>query len=226
MKKFSNRSLFPFLMGTLALMCFLAVALVLSFSVVPPWGRMLPLILPAVSLFVIAFMSQKEKLSGRMTVVLTLIASVVLLTASFFYTVLLCVWTATADVENVKYYPKAYSQIKDGEAVEGIFPEAVPEGAEEVYFHYNAPFLQGGEMFELSYTASAGELSQWEDFLESKSEWVGSNEDWHRMNNWGFIGEDSTRYQLYWDGGYNHGEWSYVLINPSSSRITFRYEDW
>lgn len=226
MEKKNNHIVFPLVMGCLALLCFFAVALMISFSVQPLWGRLMVLILPAIILYAIAFISYKEKISSRMTVVLTVLASIVLVLASFFYTVLLFIWSATADINNVKYYSKAYSRIEDGEGVNDIFPEDIPGDAVDVSFHYNAAFLQGGERFELSYTESDDVISQWEAFLESKSDWVGSNEEWHRMNNWSFHEEDITRYQLYWDGGYNHGEITYVLIDPSSSRITFCYEDW
>jgi len=222
----NNHIVFPLVMGTLALLCFLAVALIVSFSVQPLWGRLTVLILPAIVLYAIAFISYKEKISSRMTVVLTVLASIVLVLASFFYSLLLFVWTATTEINDVKYYSKAYSRIENGGGVEGIFPDAIPGDAKDIFFRYNAPFLQGGEIFELSFVSSGEAISQWEGKLEASSEWIGSNQEWHRLNNWGFSGEDSTRYQIYWDGGYNHGEWSYVLINPSSSRITFCYEDW
>lgn len=226
MEKKNNHAVFPLVMGSLALLCFLVVAVMVSFSVQPLWGRLMVLILPAIILYAIAFISYKEKISSRMTVVLTVLASIVLVLASFFYSLLLFVWSATMEINDVKYYSKAYSRIENGEGVEGIFPETIPSDAEDISFHYNAPFLQGGELFELSYVTTYEALSEWEEFLEAKAQWLGSNEEWHRMNNWGFYGEDSTRYQLYWDGGYNHGEWSYVLIDGQSMRITFHYEDW
>lgn len=225
-KNNGNHIVFPLVMGSLAMLCFFAVALMVSFSVQPLWGRLTVLILPAIILYAIAFISLKGKISPRMTVVLTVLASIVLVLVSFFYTVLLFVWTATTEIDNVKYYSKAYSQIENGKCVKGIFPDSIPRDAEDISFRYNAPFLQGGEIFELSFVAGGEAISEWEELLEAKAEWVGSNEEWHRLNNWGFRGEDSTRYHLHWDGGYNHAEMVYVLIDPSNSRITFCYEDW
>jgi len=46
------------------------------------------------------------------------------------------------------------------------------------------------------------------------------------MNTWNFYGSDSVRYHLYWDGGFNHGEWCYVLVDPSACKIEFIYEHW
>lgn len=221
-----RKAVFPFVMGSLALVCFLAVVLLMSSSVQPLWGRVMALLLPSIILYAVAFLSARGKLDSRKTTILTAALTVVLLFASIFYTVLLSVWTATTVTTDVRYYSRAYEQIDDEDGVEGIFPAAIPLDATDVSFRYNPQFLQGGEVFEVSFIVTDGTLSQWEKRLEKSAEWIGSNEEWHRLNNWGFHDADSTRYHLYWDGGSNHGEMSYVLIDPSANRITFHYTDW
>ena len=69
-------------------------------------------------------------------------------------------------------------------------------------------------------------ISEWTVLLEGAAEWIGSNKEWHNANKLDFHDMDSIRYHLYWDGGFNHGEMCYVLIIPSTCRITFYYDDW
>ena len=222
----NNPALFPLAMGTLALICFLAVALFMASSVQPLWGHIMVLLLPTLILYAVAYLSMKGKINSKKTAILTTVLTIVLLLVSIFYTILLSMWTATTVTSDVRYYSRAYAQIDDEDGVEGIFPAAIPIDATDVSFHYNPQFLQGGEVFEVSYTVTDDVLSEWETRLEKKAEWIGSNEEWHRLNNWGFHDSDSTRYHLYWDGGSNHGEMSYVLIEPTTNRITFHYTDW
>jgi len=220
-------AIFPIVMGTLALLCFLAVAFFMAFSVQPLWGRLMVLLFPAIILYAVACLSAKGKINSRKTVILTLVLTIVLLLVSIFYILLLAVWTATTVTTDVRYYSKAYAQIDDEDGVEGIFPASIPTDAKDVVFHYNPQFLQGGEVFELSYIVPDDMLSEWTNRLEKKAEWIGPDEEWHRLNNWRSHNErNAIRYHLHWDGGFNHGEMSYVLVESSTNRITFYYTDW
>ena len=51
-------------------------------------------------------------------------------------------------------------KIEDRNGVKGVFPQAVPTDAKAVSFRYNSAFLQGGEVFKLSYTVTEGKMSQ------------------------------------------------------------------
>ena len=163
---------------------------------------------------------------SKKTAVLTVGLSVILLSAFVCCTFLLSIWTAPTVITDVKYYSGAYAQIKNRNGVKGTFPKVVPTDANDISFHYNPAFLQGGEVFSSSYTVTEDKISEWTVLLEDAAEWVGSNEEWHHANNLNFFDTDSIRYHLYWDGGFNHGEMCYVLIDPSICRITFYYEDW
>lgn len=219
-------AIFPMTMAALAFLCFLFLVFDMGSTVQPLWGKTMVLILPSLILSVVAVFALKGKLDRQKTESITLGLSIILVIASFVYVIFLSVLTATTVTTDVKFYTRAYEQIEDEDGVEGIFPDKVPGDAEDIAFRYNPQFLQGGEWFELSYTTTAEALADWAAFLENKAEWIGSNKEWHQTNNWGFYDADSTRYHLYWDGGFNHGEMSYVLIDLSSNRITFHYEDW
>ena len=217
-------ALFPVVMAGLAFLCFLFLAFNMAYTVQPLWSKTMVLIAPSMILSVVAVFALKGKLDRRKTEFVTLVLSIILVILSFVYTIFLSVLTATTVTTDVTFYPRAYEQIDDEDGVEGIFPNRVPEDAEDIAFRYNPQFLQGSEWFELSYTTTEEMLSDWSEFLKDKTEWVGSNGEW-LANHWGAGSEDPIRYQLYWEDG-NHGETAYVLIDAAQNRITFFYEDW
>ncbi len=184
------------------------------------------LILPALLLGMIAFCAAKGKLGASATNIWTTVLVVVLFLASVFYVFILSVWTATTTTTDIKYYSRAYAQINKEAGVKEVFPKSIPVDTDDIAFTYFPQFLQGGEVFELSYTTTDEKLTEWTTLLKSESEWIGSNQTWHTENNWSFNGIDTMRYQLDWDGGFNHGEICYVLIDEETGRITFYYEDW
>lgn len=219
-------ALYPIIMSFCALVCFAAVVMVFAGAVQPLWGRIMLLALPALILGVIALLAAKGRLGATATTIWTTILSVLLLLGSIFYVLLLSVWTATTTTTDIQYYTRAYAQIDEVEAVEGIFPKTIPAEAQNIVFTYNPQFLQGGEIFELSYTTTNEKITEWTSLLNEEAEWIGSNHQWYSENNWSFDGVEATRYLLYWDGGFNHGEMCYVLIDESTERITFYYSIW
>ncbi len=222
-----NHALYPIIMSSCAFVCFLGVVLLMADTVQPLWGRTLLPLLPALILCAVGLFALKGKLNKNKTVILTTILAIVLFLASVFYFFLLSIWTATTETTDIRYYSRAYDEIDDEDGVKGIFPNVIPKFAADISFSYTPQFLQGGEVFELSYTTTDGDLSEWKSLLEKKAEWVGTNQQWHEENSRSIPGTDlSTRYHLYWDGGFNHGEMCYVLIDAETSRITFYYSEW
>jgi len=221
-----KHALYPIILSICAFLCFIVVVILMTDTVQPLWGRTMLLLLPAVILGAVGLLSLHGRLSMNKTVILTTILTIVLLLASIFYFFLLTIWTATTETTDIRYYSRAYDQIEDEDGVENVFPRRIPDDAENIDFSYRPQFLQGGEVFELSYTTTEEKLTEWKTVLTKEAEWIGSNKEWHEANHWGFHDEDSVRYHLDWDGGYNHGEWSYVLIDEDANRITFFYEDW
>lgn len=224
MKQENKHAIFPITLAGLAFLCFLFIAGMMSSVVQPLWGKTMVLALPSLILALVGFLAFKGKLDSRRTKNLTAVLSVILVAASFAYMLFLSIWTATTETTDVKLYERAYQVIGDEDGVEGIFPKEIPADVENAAFRYHPQFLQGGEVFELSYTTTAEVLSDWDEFLKDNAKWVGSNEEW-QINHWGYGDEEATRYQLYWEDG-NHGETAYVLIDLTQNRITFFYEDW
>lgn len=223
MKKYA---IYPIIMSVLALLGFVAVLILFAGAVEPLWGRMMLLIIPALFLGTVAIFAAKGKLGVASTTALTTVLSVALLLASIFYTFLLSVWTSTTVTIDVRYYSRAYGQVDDIKYVRNSFPKSIPSDAKDVKFSYSPQFLQGGEVFELSYTTTADKIAEWKAKLEYRATWVGSNEKWCNENGWSSDGIDATRYQLYLNGGFNHGEICYVLIDEAANRITFYYSVW
>lgn len=219
-------ALYPIIMSFCSLICFIVVLLFFATAVQPLWGKIMLLILPALILGVVAFCAVKGKLGVVATIVWTTTLSIVFLFISLFYIVFLSMETATTITTDIRYYSRAYAQIDELKEVREVFPKSIPTDAKNIEFSYMPQFLQGGEVFELSYTTTDDKLSEWSTLLEGNSEWVGSNQQWHNENDWSSDCVDATRYQLYWDGGFNHGEICYALISEELNQITFYYSIW
>lgn len=229
-----KHAMFPCIMSGLSFLCFLFLMFDMASAVQPLWDKTMVLILPSLVLALVGFFAYKGKLSARTTDSLTIALSIILVIASFLYTIFLSVWTATTVTTDIKFYPRAYAQIDEEDGVTGIFPATIPVDAENIAFRYNPQFLQGGEWFELSYTTTAEVLSDWDSLLQDRAEWVGSYAEWRENHGGGGVQhEDALLYQLYWEdethgeAAYaNHGETAYVLIDRTQNQITFFYEDW
>ncbi len=217
---------FPLIMAGIAFLCFLLAALLFGSFVQPLYLKIALLLLPTLILLAVSILAYTKIMSAKATTVLTVILSVVLFFASAFYAFILFFQHVTFEVTDIRYYGRAFSKIKDEDGVDNIFPSAIPNGVENVQFSYLPQFLQGGEEFKLSFETSENELEIWSEVLSEKAVWIGSDADWHNELNWSSGETDAVRYMLFWDGGYNHGEWSFVLIFEDENRIEFRYSDW
>lgn len=218
--------LLPFTAGGLALSCFLLVAGVMATAVQPLWGRTLVLLLPALVFFAVGAAARKRRLGPRTAAVLTAVLAAVFFFLSLCYVFLLSIWTATTVTTEVKYYTRAFAQIDSNEAVSAHFPASVPEDARDVEFSYMPRFLQGGEVFRLSYTAPEDEITRRSISLQAAAEWSGPNAEWFRMHGQPGGEGDSVRYQLFGSGFGNHGKECCVLIDWAAGRIEFYYSDW
>ena len=218
--------LLPFAAGGIALVCFLLVLGVMAMAVQPLWGRTLVLLLPALVFFAVGAAARKGGLSSRTAAALTAVLAIVFFLLSVFYVLLLSIWTATEVTTDVRYYRRAYARISGKEAVSAHFPASVPEDARDVEFTYTPRFLQGGEVFRLSYTAPEGEILRRSMLLRAAAEWSGPDGEWLRMHRQVPGGSDSLRFQLFGSGFGNHGEECCVLIDWAAGRIEFYYSDW
>ncbi len=227
MTLFRKPTLFPLIMATAALLCFLAVVAAFAVYVVqPPWGALSLLLLPALILGAVCRGAYTGKLPADHVTGTTVGLSALFLFLSGGYLVFLLMLSSTTVTTHPLYYPRALAVIRHHPGVEAVFPERIPAEAEEVDFTYWPAFLQGGECLRLSLTLPEEALAEWTARLESAATWMGSDKAWHTENQWSGGEPDATRYLLYWDGGFNHGKWSYVLIYPTTRRITFFFEDW
>ena len=79
--------------------------------------------------------------------------------------------------------------------VEKIFPEAIPADATDIVFTYTTQFLQGGEVFELSYTTTNEKLTEWTDILKKEAElldFANEGHAWKQLGMW--QDEEKTRW--------------------------------
>ena len=225
-KAWKEWALLPFLMAAFALICFLLVFAMMMSMVEPPAARTMVLLLPA--LILAGFGVAANLLHFPLGVIwgVTILLTVVLGIWGARETLFIGIEAATTETTDIRYYGRAYNAIDHEEYLDGIFPEEIPEYAENVEFRYHPQFLQGGEVFELSFTTDEDSLAAWDGFLREHAEWSGPDTEWCELNDYGRSEEGVTRYHLYWDGGCNHGEIGYVRIDPVRFQIRFYYSHW
>lgn len=222
----NNHAVLPFVMSGLAFVCFLLAAILMSTAVQPLWGQTLLLLLPAAVLCAIGFFARGGILSSRVTEVLTAVLSVLFLLLSLGYVFFLSLRAATTVTTDTKFYERAYDRIDGNESISACFPPHVPEDAQEVDFCYRPQFLQGGEVFRLSYRTTEDRLIERIGQLQAAAEWSGSDEAWHELHRQSAGDPDLIRFQLFGKGFSNHGEEGCVLIDRADCRMTFYYSRW
>lgn len=75
-------ALYPMILSSCALACFLAVLVLFSGAVQPLWGRIAVLLLPALLLAAVAFFAARGKLSPSAAAILTTVLAIVLFLGS------------------------------------------------------------------------------------------------------------------------------------------------
>lgn len=222
----SDHAVLPFVMGGIAFLCFLAAVLLMSTAVQPLWGQTMVLLLPALILWGVGAAARRGSLSPRAAGVLTAVLSVVLLLLSVLWFFFLSFRSATTVTTNTKYYERAYDRIGVSARVKACFPPGIPPEARDVSFSYRPQFLQGGEVFLLSYSTTEEEIIERVGRLQAAAEWSGPDDEWFRMHDQGAGDSDLIRFQLYGSGFSNHGEECFGLIDRSNRRITYYYSKW
>ncbi len=225
-KVWKEWSVLPFLMAAFALICFLLVFAMMMSMVEPPVARTMVLLLPALILVGFGVLANLLHFPLGVIWIVTILLTAVLGVWGFRETVFVVLEAFTTTTTDIRYYERAYDSIDHEEYLEGVFPEEIPENAENVEFYYCPQFLQGGEVFELSFTTDEESLAAWDEFLREHAEWSGPDTEWSELNDYGSGKEGVTRYHLYWDGGYNHGEIGYVQIDLVRFQIRFYHSHW
>ena len=221
-----HQAVLPFVMGGLAFVGFLLAAAIMTTAVQPLWEETMVLLLPAAVLCAVGFSVRKGILSPRTATVLTVVLSAVFLLLSLGYLFFLSLRAATTVTTDTKFYERAYDRIDGDERIRACFPPHVPSDAQEVDFCYRPQFLQGGEVFRLSYRTTEERIIERIPELQAAAEWSGSDEDWYAMHRQGSGDSGSVRFQLFGSGFGNHGEECCVLIDRAVCRITFYYSRW
>ena len=167
-----------------------------------------------------------------------------LLILPFFVYIFLLIFVTTfietADgVENKINYSRVYNNFKLD-----YFPKMIPINAKNVMFHYNPPFLQGGERFSLYFKIDEKTLDTYVSKFKKISKWSGNNDS--KNNDYVFHdclysftpynnskSQDLKDLEIYYldgecdDSGYcNHGYSKIVVVNRKKKDIIFFYEAW
>ena len=214
----------PLVLAVLALLCFCAAFLILTYGVIKPlYDRILLLLLPTLIFLIIAYMGWEGTFTAKASTIITVFTAVVSLLGSIIFGVMLIFETAATSVTDPAYYVRIVQQLQGRPGLE-YFPDTLPDNAK---LYYTPQFLQGGEVFEVSLSMEEPDLRALCDTLEDAAQWYGDKNGYlkltyHRLSS---MKDSDTIYVLYQKGD-NHGEEAYVLVSPSDRKVTFYYSHW
>lgn len=242
MKKAVIRSIYP---GMYAI----ASALLLILGILhPPYYIGLVFLIPVILFAVLAVVAYKHSnlaiAANVITIVLTIVFAVLALYFSFY--VAFC--DPSYPWEDPQYYTRVYNTYSDDSVVAEIFPERIPDGAENVRFHYHGAFLQGGGEFSLAYRDDPARLEPIMAELEETAVWYGAFSelyDWDERPSY-FDGEsfcgtygipdDSTVYLIDYNNPYdededgyswwNHGQYVIAALSGKSGEVVYCHCYW
>lgn len=232
--------LYPAITAAAALAAFIVIyALIIFAAPQPEYLLGLTFALPFISFALIAFFAYKEKLKPTASVVITSILIPVLLVSSFFGLILFYMNEATKTITDVSLYERVlkingYPENK----LINFFPEKLPADANDIYFSYNPPFLQGGCNYILSYTTeNSSGLSASKHKLANQAIWAGTycqaaseRNELELLFSSDELTEDFTIYLIYsrpyHERSWNHGEISAAAVSEKQNIIIFKCSDW
>ncbi len=229
--------LFPGIVAIVALICFALVYYVIIEGTLLPLYIGLIFIIPFLVFAVIAVLAYTGHIPPMASHITTAILIPVLAVASaVIFTVILFV-AATMECTDPAYYEKVYDMYE----IYSVFPEEIPEDAEDVEFVYYPSFLQGSGKIYLKYSDDASDIEAIGEKLAEDAVWWG---DFGEFSEWkdrpSYFGEydflheaslsdDTVMYLMEFgnaydpdEGGYewwNHGTYTVVAITPDSEII-------
>ncbi|WP_312280473.1 hypothetical protein [Oscillibacter sp.] len=150
--------------------------------------------------------------------------------------------TLDPSTENPADYPSVLQSLNDpGTSALALFPDEIPESAEEMYFAYDSDM--GGTSLCLKYQTDLDSVQAYQRTAAQRAVWSGSptQTDAKSMGVYaeslaifdyaenGFP-SDFTVYVIYqkpyMENSWNHGEISLVGVSADSAEVLFVFEDW
>ncbi|WP_312637396.1 hypothetical protein [Oscillibacter sp.] len=144
--------------------------------------------------------------------------------------------------EDPEDYPSVLQSLQyPGTSALALFPDEIPESADEVYFAYDSDM--GGTSLFLKYQTDIDSVQAYQRTATQRSVWSGSPAQ-ADANSMGVYAEslavfdyaengipsDLTVYVIYQnpykENNWNHGEISLVGVSADSSEVLFVFEDW
>ena len=228
--------LFPAVMTALALVLLFHMLRLVSLEVEPRWNFGVLFALPAAAFGAVTWATARGKLREKTSLIVTALLIAVSLAELFFSMMAFAFNSAVEPVTDPKYYPRAVEQVTH--KLTTAFPDEVPEGARDVSFTYNTPFLQGGTLLRLGYTADTSDIQSAVAGFGDKVIWTGTINDTEAdayfldaFNDLPVgMEEDAVFYAFYGKPSqphdWNHGQRSMAIVNAEETEIVYQAESW
>lgn len=222
--------------------------LIIVSTVTPPYFAGLLLLVPVIVFSALAVTAYRSKSSTVAVNTVTAVLIPVFAVLSVILFIYVGFSEAVEPCDDPRYYTRVYNTYGDGSLVAEVFPERIPDGAENVRFHYHGAFLQGGGEFSLAYgddpaslepvMAELEEKAVWHGGLSELGEWEDRPSYLRTDSSWGIfdIHDDATVYLIDYrnpygedEDGYdwwNHGEYIIASVSKESGEVLYRHCYW
>lgn len=247
MKK-SRYFVFPAVCAAVSFILFLFSFYVIYNGSVLPISVGFVFIVPAFIFAIIAILGYSGHIPRIASNIVTGVLIPVLIVASLIAFLILIFISATTNTENPELYGRVYDMYYSEDSVYmQVFPEKIPDSADNVEFIYHPQFMQGAGKVYLRYS-DADDIEKRVHELESEALWYGDKDS---LSEWAdapsYIGgydmlhdadgtEEYTIYLLNVENSYephedayawwNHGTYTVVAISDNKDDIIYKWAWW
>lgn len=240
-----QKAAFPLIMAGLAFLCFIAVyTLVVTYPISPFYLRGLWFGIPTICFVIIAVLVYQGLIKTSTSMLLTIIMTILSLFLSIGGLVSLAIESDSSHITDVSKYERVLSRLDDGNnAALALFPNAIPEQAEDAQLLYHPAFMQGGALLCLTFQTEQEVIQNYQAMLSRRAIRIG--DPTHLYTEETGITEsalsvladqkrglpkDFTLYFTYCQpsqpNNWNHGTSAFVATSESERVILFYYESW
>ena len=241
--KIFKKAPYPALVTIISFILFIGLYLLFTLTVVNPYYiKGLIFIIPFLCFGIVTFYTAADKLSISASTIITSLLIFALgigMSIVFIFMSINAALTTTVDINRYERVLKVTGYPNN--PLTRCFPDKIPADAQNISFHYNPAFLQGGEQFDLKYTSDSVSINKYVKALSQGAKWIGKSNDSNAENNgintadfydagYDELPEDFTIYLIegkpYKQNNWNHGKISLIAISTQRNEIIFHAEDW
>ena len=238
--KKTERTKFPILAAVPLFLLFGAFYIFVTWTAVEPrYLTALCLSVPCFGLVAVACLNIRGKASADVSAVLSVLLIAMFFLGGFGLLIYLAMDAATTTTTDVSKYQRVL-RISSLPLEFGCdtFPQAIPDGADEVHFSYHPAFMMGGEELVLQFKMSDESAEAYQKKFEAQATWTGNGPNAYSEDYGIFMGTlspfdlpaDTVVYAISATpskvNDWNHGKRFLTAVSDSENSVLFYAERW